>query len=569
MNEFGYKVPLYNRIINLQENSRAGILSYLFIPFVLLNTIDSKNLSQFFILYITIFSILSIYRFYLTYAKISKEYKKQFNWMSFFYFITIIQAIMLGGFWLIIINLYPLYGFHSYFITMAILSYSTASALTLSVFPLLANLYSGFALSFVAVGMFIYADDEFKIYTILGIILFFMITNILIRRQYRKFNIIQEMIQKQNQKLESTSYFLNNLPGLASIFDENLQYFDCNDQLLQLLKVKKEDIVGKPLGFLNTNSVFINKVEEFYHGYEYKTTFEIIYKNTNFLCILIKNNTSAGVHISSLSIDITELRKKEKDLENKKIQLIESEKLITMGELASGLAHEINNPMAIITGRVQVMQKKMEYLDLAISDSSLSREKLNELLNFDFFKTNLSKIIDVSMRIKKIVQSLKIISKETNTTIVHEYQTQDILEPLMALYNHRLFFNGIKFIFENNHPIEVVKCDLAELSQAVLYIIKYAIESIKGIDEKWFRVEVHTDVDTIQFWFINSGLKFTEKLYENIFGENIQQTNFDEFSNVEIGLVSAIDLMKKQGGRLFFKKDYPNNCFVIELEKAD
>src|SRR5690606_33439605 len=89
------------------------------------------------------------------------------------------------------------------------------------------------------------------------------------------------------------------------------------------------------------------------------------------------------------------VQRRTKELELSKIQLVHSSKMASLGEMASGMAHEINNPLTIIQGKVKVIGMLLE--DLKIKDEQLFQE--------------IDKIKFTTDRIGKIVKGLRNFSR--------------------------------------------------------------------------------------------------------------------------------------------------------------
>src|SRR5690606_24529117 len=85
-----------------------------------------------------------------------------------------------------------------------------------------------------------------------------------------------------------------------------------------------------------------------------------------FISVFLLDQMTLGQRAEALAT------KKSKELEDSRIQLINASKMASLGEMASSLAHEINNPLAIIQGKIKVISLIME--DLNIKDPSLHQE---------------------------------------------------------------------------------------------------------------------------------------------------------------------------------------------------
>jgi hypothetical protein len=93
------------------------------------------------------------------------------------------------------------------------------------------------------------------------IIIFFVLVGVLFFGF--KLVVLYKTFQQYKVHFNNSRSFINSLPGYVFIFTENLQYYDCNDAVLNVLGMKYDDLINKPLGLVNNNLNFANKLESF------------------------------------------------------------------------------------------------------------------------------------------------------------------------------------------------------------------------------------------------------------------------------------------------------------------
>ncbi|TBR59400.1 ATPase [Westiellopsis prolifica IICB1] len=183
------------------------------------------------------------------------------------------------------------------------------------------------------------------------------------------------------------------------------------------------------------------------------------------------------------------------ELEQTQLQLIQSEKMSSLGQLVAGVAHEINNPVSFIYGNIEYADKYIKDLLRLIQlyqqhypDPNPDIENVLEEIEIEYLVEDLLKLL-ISMkvgaeRIHQIVLSLRIFSRldeaEFKTADLHECidSTILILQHRLKAQTHRPPITLIKEYCE----IARVKCFVGQLNQVFMNILANAVDAL---DEAW------------------------------------------------------------------------------------
>ena len=147
-------------------------------------------------------------------------------------------------------------------------------------------------------------------------------------------------------------------------------------------------------------------------------------------------------------------------------QVIETGKLASVGELAAGIAHEINNPVAIM------MEEAGWIEDLLEEEDFKERENLSE------FKRALEQIRTQGRRCKEITHKLLSFARKTDSRI-QDVQINDLVEELIALSAQRAKFANVDININLQRDLRMIKVSQAELQQVMLNLINNALDEME------------------------------------------------------------------------------------------
>jgi len=185
-----------------------------------------------------------------------------------------------------------------------------------------------------------------------------------------------------------------------------------------------------------------------------------------------------------------------KDLQEAQLQLVQNEKMATLGNLVAGIAHEINNPVGFIGGNVNAAQEYVQDLLYALElyqqkypspDAELAEEL--EELDLDFVAEDFPKLI-ASMgtgceRIGNISISLRTFSR-TDTATKTEFNLHEGIDSTLLILKYRLKANEHRpaiEIVKNYGELPAVKCFPGQLNQVFMNLIANAIDALDESNE--------------------------------------------------------------------------------------
>ncbi|MDZ8241432.1 MAG: ATP-binding protein [Nostoc sp. ChiQUE01a] len=268
---------------------------------------------------------------------------------------------------------------------------------------------------------------------------------------------------------------------------------------------------------------------------------ETLMKNTELTHI----NQRLELEISERKQAQLELQKALKELQTTQAQLIQTEKMSSLGQLVAGVAHEINNPVNFISGNIiyvsEYTQQLLELVQIYQKEFPNSRQKIQEKIDeidLEFVVEDLPKILSSmkmgSRRIEQIVLSLRTFS-HLDEADMKEVDIHEGIESTLLILQNR--FKG-----KPEHPkIEIIKeygelplveCYAGQLNQVFMNVINNAIDALDMYNAQREKQEIESNPSQI---IINTKLinnnRVVVKIADNGPGmtEEVKQKLFDPF----------------------------------------
>jgi len=159
-------------------------------------------------------------------------------------------------------------------------------------------------------------------------------------------------------------------------------------------------------------------------------------------------------------------------------QVIEAGKLASVGELAAGIAHEINNPVAI-------MVEEAGWIEDLLDDEDLKQAK-----SLEEFKRALQQIRTQGKRCKQITQKLLSFARKTEP-MAENVQLNELVEEVVALSQQRARYSNVKLVSDLAEDLPTVDVSPSEIQQVLLNLIN---NSLDALDTKGGKVRIATRV---------------------------------------------------------------------------
>ena len=242
--------------------------------------------------------------------------------------------------------------------------------------------------------------------------------------------------------------------------------------------------------------------------------------------------------------DLRETLKIEEELEKTRVQLLQSAKMASVGELAAGVAHQLNNPLGGIT----------LYSQLLMEDYTLP----------DGAQQDLERIIRDAQRCTDTVQELLKFSRQTTNEMHLQDVNQLLSETLILVKDQTLFHNiEIKKNFQNNLPL--VPVDIQQIKHVFMNIILNAADAMEGQGVlSLFTSHEKPLSDRVCIKISDTGHGIPDDVLIKIFDPFF--TTKEQGKGTGLGLSMAYRIVEDHGGKMSAEsKTGEGTSFFIEL----
>lgn len=211
--------------------------------------------------------------------------------------------------------------------------------------------------------------------------------------------------------------------------------------------------------------------------------------------------------------------------EKLKEQLRHADRLATIGQLAAGIAHELNEPLGSILGFAQLSQKN---------------DKIPAQVSKD-----LNKVIDASLHAREIIKNLLVFARQTPAKMV-PIEINEVVKECLDLLSGRMFKEGIKIEVALSEDIPQILADPSQINQVMVNLIVNSMQAMPvGGD---LRIETSADSDVVYITVTDSGIGMDEQIIKQIFVPFFTTKDVNEGTGLGLAVVHGI--VSSHGGQI-------------------
>lgn len=252
-----------------------------------------------------------------------------------------------------------------------------------------------------------------------------------------------------------------------------------------------------------------------------------------------------GKEIGSVGVfrDMREILQMRKELEDAHLQLVQSEKIASIGRMAAGVAHEINNPLSGIMIYAELLKGQ-------IKDNKQALEDLNE-------------IIEQTMRCKRIVSELLEFSRQS-VGKVSSFSMEELVDKSLSIIINQALFQDIEVVRDIPKDIPNMVGDMGQLQQVLINLFTNAVDAMKGKGRLTIKGEFIEHKGEFKIYVSDTGPGIPENLRDKVF--DIFFTTKPVGKGTGLGLSISQNIIKLHGGNITFEcPKEGGTTFIIEL----
>lgn len=246
----------------------------------------------------------------------------------------------------------------------------------------------------------------------------------------------------------------------------------------------------------------------------------------------------------ALNRQIEERMRAEASREALRDELVQAGKLAALGQIAAGVAHEINQPVAAILTQAETAAAWLERDQAPKAARALSR------------------IGDLTTRIGAITQELRAFSRKSQPS-VSSVSINEALDGALLLLGGRLRQAGVRLV-RHKGPDAVVMADRFRLEQVIVNLIQNALEALDGVPTPIVTLSVKREADQVELIVADNGPGLSEAIREQLFTPFVTS----KANGLGLGLVISRDIVAAFKGELDLRPSDTGAVFVVTLRQA-
>jgi len=252
-----------------------------------------------------------------------------------------------------------------------------------------------------------------------------------------------------------------------------------------------------------------------------------------------------------LAMDISERKKAERVIADQQMTIVQASKLSSLGEMASGIAHEINNPIHVISGRCEISE-----IELSKANPSI-----------DELKSSIALIQSMADRIDKIIIGLRNISRDQRNDPMQRLQLSNIISDTLNLCRERIIQGGITLTTTTEKANETfIDCRPTQISQVILNLMNNAFDATLEKQGGAIELSVKWQGKDVLVIVKDNGAGIDPNIKEKIFEPFFTQKPLGHGTG--LGLSISRSIAEDHRGKIELDNSNNETSFILKLPRS-
>ncbi len=258
-----------------------------------------------------------------------------------------------------------------------------------------------------------------------------------------------------------------------------------------------------------------------------------------------------SLQFNGISFDVTHEQELAQQVQEQQVLMSSSSRLTALGEMAGGIAHEINNPLTVAHAYASRLR------DMAEAGKKLDPETVIK---------SAQKIESVCMRISRIIAGLRSIARDGDNDRFVLAPLKPIVEDALSLSTEKFRHRQIELTVDKIPDGLSIECRSVQISQVIVNLLlnaQHAVEVMTGL--RWIRLGFIERASTVELRISDSGSGIAPEVRDRIFDPFF--TTKEVGKGTGLGLSISASIAEAHGGALYLDENEPHTTFVLILQK--
>lgn len=262
----------------------------------------------------------------------------------------------------------------------------------------------------------------------------------------------------------------------------------------------------------------------------------------------MKEISQRGVELGQQNIHLEKLvEERTSELDKQRMNNFEGSRLASLGQMAAGVAHEVNNPLTIIRSHSQKLSNELE---------EFNQPKLQE---------RAQKIVKTVDRISSIIHGMRAFSRDGRADNKKNFPIEPFVLNLKSLCENMVKSKDIFFDVQFEKGIQIFGNE-TQLGQILINLINNSIDALEHVEEKWITISFSQAEKLTSIRIKDSGRGIPEVVRKKIMEPFYTTKEINKGTG--LGLSISFGIIQAHDGHFYVDGDDPNTLFVIELPRV-